>query len=339
MEPPSTFPAIVVREQDGTPAAGVEWLSASDLPEGEVLIEVEASSLNYKDALACQGHRGVVAKLPHVPGIDCAGRVAACDGNEFAVGDGVLVTGYDLGSGAWGGYAKHVRAPASWVVPLPTGLSPTAAMTYGTAGFTAAQAVSAIVHQGVEPDDGPLLVTGATGGVGLFSLAILAKLGFEVVAMTGKPSMHEALNKLGAARFVDRDLFADAGDRPLLKGEWAGAVDTVGGETLSALLRSTRHRGCVAACGLVGGDSLPLTVHPFILRGVTLAGIDSAKCPRDPRLEMWGKLSGDWRVELPEAMVTSVTLDELPQRAEAMLAGQTSGRTLVKPTTTRHPPE
>jgi len=334
-----SFPAIVVRQQAAGPMPTVEWLTTDELPAGDVLIQVEASSLNYKDALACQGHRGVVGKLPHVPGIDCAGRVAQSTTSELAEGAQVLVTGFDLGSGAWGGLAGQVRVPADWVVPLPPELSPREAMLYGTAGFTAAQAVTALLHHGVTPDGGPLLVTGATGGVGLFSVAILSKLGFEVVCMTGKQAMHESLAQLGAARCVGRDLFAQAGDRALLKGEWAGGVDTVGGQTMSALVRSTRHRGCVAACGLVGGDSLPLTVHPFILRGVTLAGIDSAKCPRAPRLEVWRRLASDWRIDLPAELITTVSLDELPQRAEAMLAGKTSGRTLVTPTTMRGPPE
>ncbi|MEM1304989.1 MAG: zinc-binding dehydrogenase, partial [Planctomycetota bacterium] len=221
-----------------------------------------------------------------------------------------------------------------WVVALPAGLTPRQAMTFGTAGFTAAQAVMALERVGVTPVKGEVLVTGATGGVGVFAVAILAKLGYQVVAMTGKPDRAAALRQLGAVRTVGRDLFAEAGDRPMLSEAWAGGVDTVGGDTLSALLRSTSHRGCVAACGLVGGHHLPITVYPFLLRGVTLAGIDSAKCPREPRLEVWRRLAGPWRVDLPEELVTEVTLDELPNRVDEMLAGRTFGRTLVKPTTT-----
>lgn len=333
------FPGYVVRQacQQASAkalatAGGVTWLEESDLPAGEVVIAVECSSLNYKDALACQGNPGVVGNLPHVPGIDCAGKVLTSSRDEFAAGDQVLVTGYDLGSGAWGGYSAQVRVPAEWVVPLPSDLTSTAAMTYGTAGFTAAQSVMALLRNGAGPDRGPLLVTGASGGVGVFAVAILAKLGFDVVAMSGKADMIKHLKNLGASRIIGRDGLAE-GKRALLKGDWAGGIDTVGGATLATLLRSTGHRGCVAACGLVAGVELPLTVYPFILRGVTLAGIDSAKCPRAPRLEVWEKLAGPWWVELPEQLVTTINLDQVPERVAAMLAGETRGRTLVEPTT------
>lgn len=335
-----TFPAFVVREPraDGAPvSAGVEWLAESDLPPGEVTIQVEWSSLNYKDALAHRGNRGVIGGLPHVPGIDAAGTVIASDAGDCRPGDAVLVTGYGLGSPDWGAHSARIRVPADWVVALPAGLTPRQAMTFGTAGFTAAQAVMALERAGLTPVKGEVLVTGATGGVGVFAVAILAKLGYQVVAMTGKPDRAAALRQLGAVRTVGRDLFAEAGDRPMLSEAWAGGVDTVGGDTLSALLRSTSHRGCVAACGLVGGHHLPITVYPFLLRGVTLAGIDSAKCPREPRLEVWRRLAGPWRVDLPEELVTEVTLDELPNRVDEMLAGRTFGRTLVKPTTTTAP--
>ncbi|MEM6798160.1 MAG: acryloyl-CoA reductase [Planctomycetota bacterium] len=316
---------------------GVEWLQVSDLPAGEVQIEVARSSMNYKDAMACQGHPGVVGKLPHVPGIDCVGSVVVSQVDSFAPGQRVLVTGYDLGSGAWGGYSRRVRVPAEWVVPLPKELSADQAMIYGTAGFTAAQAVMALLRSGASPDDGPLLVTGASGGVGIFAVGILAKLGFEVVAMSGKQDMVGKLDAIGASRVIGRDDLV-TGSRPLLKSEWAGGVDTVGGETLASLLRSTGYRGCVAACGLVGGADLPLTVYPFILRGVTLAGIDSAKCPREPRLEVWRQLAGPWRVELPPELVSTISLDGVAERAALLLAGEARGRTLVTPTTATDPP-
>ena len=333
-----TFAAYVVdkRSDDSSieslrSSGGVRTLSVHDLPAGDVVIDVEHSSLNFKDALACQGHPGVVGALPHVPGIDAAGVVSASTVGAPAVGESVLVTGYDLGSGSWGGYSGKIRVPAEWIVPLPEGLTTTAAVTYGTAGFTAAQSVGALLRCEVTPDAGPVLVTGASGGVGVFAVAILGKLGFEVVAMSGKPAVAETLKKLGASRVIGRgDLPTD--DRPLLKSTWAGAVDTVGGSTLAKILRSTRYRGCVAACGLVGGADLPLSVYPFILRGVTLAGIDSAKCPREPRLEVWRNLAGPWAVELPDDLITETTLDDLPERVAEMLAGNTFGRTLVSPT-------
>ncbi|MEN1681487.1 MAG: YhdH/YhfP family quinone oxidoreductase [Planctomycetota bacterium] len=330
----SRFPALIVRQSDGDAAqAAIEWLSNDDLPAGEVLVDVEWSSLNYKDALASRGHRGVVKTLPHVPGIDCAGRVAACDSDKFAVGDEVVVTGCGLGSAAWGGYAGRVRVPESWPVPLPAELTAERAMRLGTAGFTAAQCVDALLHHGAEPSRGPLLVTGATGGVGVWSVAILAELGFEVIAMSGKPDWQDALLGLGAARVVGREALASASDKPLLGADFAGGVDTVGGAPLSALVRSTRHRGCVACCGLVAGVDLPLNVYPFILRGVTVAGVDSEKCPREPRLRMWKNLAGPWRIDLPEEWITRVDLDGLPAQIEKMFAGQSVGRTIVQPKT------
>jgi acrylyl-CoA reductase (NADPH) len=326
------FPCYLVHKDDaGTVAAGVEFISADDLPSGDVLIEVAYSSLNYKDALACQGHPGVVQKFPHVPGIDCAGTVVESESQQYRPGDEVIVTGYDLGGAHWGGYAKYVRVPAEWIVTLPTGLTLRDSMIYGTAGFTAAQCVSAIVDRGIRPERGPVVVTGATGGVGSLAVAILAKLGYEVAAVTGKQNVSSLLHHLGAAKIVGRSEVADDSNRPLLASRWAAAVDTVGGQPLVTIIRSLQHRGCVAACGLVAGSDLPLTVHPFILRGVTLAGIDSAKCPRPQRLEMWQKLAGPWRVDQLEELSEVVTLDGLQSSVKEILAGEIVGRTLVVP--------
>ena len=327
------FPALVVRRNDDEQlTCAVETLAFDDLPPGEVVIEVAYSSLNYKDALATRAQPGIVKELPHVPGIDCAGTVAMSSVDVIQVGTKVLVTGYDQGAPRWGGHSAFVRVPAAWIVPLPDGISPRDAMIYGTAGFTAAQCVDAIVHHGIEPDRGEVIVTGATGGVGTVAIALLAHLGYEVVAVTGKPELAKPLQRLGATRVIGRDEVDDTSGKPLLSEHWAAAVDTVGGNTLSTLLRSTKHRGCVAACGLVGGHELPLTVYPFILRGVTLAGIDSAKCPREPRERMWQHLFGDWNVlERLEPLVREVTLAEVPAEAEKMLAGENSGRILVRP--------
>jgi acrylyl-CoA reductase (NADPH) len=297
-----------------------------------VLIEIAYSSLNYKDALATQAHPGVVRKLPHVPGIDCAGTVATSAASGIEPGQQVLVTGYDLGAPSWGGWSAFVRVPAEWVVPLPDELSLRDTMIYGTAGFTAAQCVTAIQHHGITPERGEVVVTGASGGVGSVAVAILAKLGYKVVAASGKPAQAKLLQQLGALRIIPREEVTDDSDKPLLPARWSAAVDTVGGNTLATLLRSIDHRGCVAACGLVGGDKLPLTVYPFILRGVTLAGIDSAKCPRGPRLEMWKKLAGEWNVlQHLESLVREVRLGEVMSEVERMLAGKNAGRILVRP--------
>ncbi len=327
------FHCLMVRRDDAKNVTlDVESITTQDLPAGDVLIQVACSSLNYKDALACQAHPGVVRNLPHVPGIDAAGKVIESTSADFQPGDTVLVTGYDLGTTHWGGYAEFVRVPADWVVAVPTGMTSESAMTLGTAGFTAAQCVAAIVHQGIAPDAGDIVVTGATGGVGSLAIAILAKLGYRVTAITGKQQQANMLRQLGAAQVLPRDEVSDNSDKPLLPARWAGAVDTVGGNALATILRGTDHRGCVAACGLASGHDLPMTVYPFILRGVTLAGIDSAQCPRASRLEIWERLATDWRIEGLEKLTHQITLAEVPRTAEAMLAGKTFGRTLVRTT-------
>ncbi len=327
-----SFPALVVRrDAAGTVSCGVEELSVDQLPPGEVLIQVACSSLNYKDALACSAHPRIVTSLPHVPGIDCAGRVAESSAEEFCPSDPVLVTGYELGAPRWGGFAGYVRVPAEWVVRLPPDWTPEDAMTYGTAGFTAAQCVQAIQHQGIQPDAGEVVVTGATGGVGSVAVALLARLGYAVAAVTGKPEQQDLLRELGAKRILGREEVDDHSEKSLLESRWAAAVDTVGGNVLGTLLRSTKHRGCVAACGLVGGTDVPATVYPFLLRGVTLCGIDSAKCPREPRLAIWHKLATEWKLDNLEPLRREITLSEVPAAVAEMLAGKAVGRTLVRP--------
>ncbi len=326
-----TMNCLMVRRDDaGKVTAKVETITTAELPPDDVLIKVAYSSLNYKDALACQAHPGVVRKLPHVPGIDAAGKVVESSSADFQPGDEVLVTGYDMGTTHWGGYAEYVRVPAEWVVAIPTGMTSEVAMMYGTAGFTAAQCVAAIQHHGIQPADGEVAVTGASGGVGSLSVAILTKLGYRVTAITGKPEQASLLRQLGASQILPRDEANDTSEKPLLPVRWAAAIDTVGGNTLATLLRSTMHRGCVAACGLTAGHELPLTVYPFILRGVTLAGIDSAQCPRDSRLQIWQHLATDWRVEGLEKIARKISLAEIPAVAAEMLAGKTFGRTLVE---------
>jgi putative YhdH/YhfP family quinone oxidoreductase len=324
---------MVRKDAEGKVVAGVEQTTLDDLPAGDVLIRVAYSSLNYKDALATQAHPGVVRKLPHIPGIDCAGTVEQSGSPDYRTGDEVLVTGYELGAGHWGGYAEFVRVPAEWIVRLPKGLTLRDAMIYGTAGFTAAQCVAAIIARGIGPDRGSVVVTGATGGVGSIAVAILVKLGYKVEAVTGKPEQHDWLRRLGADKILSRQDVLDETDRPLLSARWAAAVDTVGGRPLATILRSLDHRGCVAACGLVAGVELNTTVYPFLLRGITLAGIDSAKCPRPERLGIWQKLAGPWRIAQLNDIAEEIKFDELPDRVQKILAGQIVGRTIVVPRT------
>jgi putative YhdH/YhfP family quinone oxidoreductase len=321
---------LVEKDTGGKARRGVTERLLTDLPPGEVLVRVQYSSLNYKDALASQGHPGVVRKLPHVPGIDAAGTIAESADARFKAGDPVVITGYELGAGQWGGWAEYVRVPADWIVPLPAGLSLKETMVLGTAGFTAAQCVQAIVLNGVAPGDGEILVTGATGGVGCLAVKLLAKLGYASVAVSGKANMTSRLYEWGAGRVLKREEAVNNTDRPLLSAFWAGAVDTVGGQTLTTIVRETKPYGVVAACGLVGGTDLKLTVHPFILRGVTLAGIGSALLPHDRRLEIWRKLSGEWRLDGLEALTTTIGLNDVEQYIERILNGEIVGRTLVQ---------
>jgi acrylyl-CoA reductase (NADPH) len=328
------FPCLMVRRQErGEIVAAVEEITVDQLPPGEVLIQVGCSSLNYKDALAVKGNPGVSGPLPNVPGVDCSGRVQASDDPDFCPSDPVIVTGYGLGSEQWGGFSQYVRVPSAWVVRRPPGWNASDAMVFGTAGFCAAQAVAALQRHDVTPDAGPIAVTGASGAVGSLAVAILAKLGYEVSAVTGKPRFGDVLMKLGAKEILPRDAIANPQGKPLLSARWAGAVDVVGGEMLSALLASTKYRGCVAACGLTGSDAFTSALHPFLLRGVTLFGVDSAKCPRDYRLEIWRLLGGPWRPANLDLLTREITLSEVPAAAEEMLAGKSQGRVLIRPRT------
>jgi len=330
MLPPTFRGYLVTKGAGGKVSAAVAPRPLGDLPEGDVLIRVAYSSLNYKDALAAKGHPGVAKTLPHIPGVDAAGVVAESGVYEYVPGDQVLVHAYDLGAGRWGGLAEYVRVPQDWIVPLPAGLTLRESMILGTAGFTAALSVDALQKHGVLPGSGEVLVTGASGGVGTFAVSILARLGYQVVAVTGKPAAHEFLRQRGATRILARDEVDDRGDKPLLSGRWAGAVDCVGGNILATILRSTRYGGCVTACGLTAGNDLSLTVFPFILRAVTLAGIDAAWCPGPLRHEIWQRLAGPWKPPELESIVRQVELEDVHEPIEAMLAGQVTGRILVK---------
>lgn len=329
---PETFRCFLVKKSGaGVIDAGIESCPTRLLPAGDVLIRVEISSLNYKDAMAATGARGIVRKFPHVPGVDAAGVVMESASPDFRPGDKVLVTGYELGADRWGGWAEFIRAPAEWVVPLPIGLTIEESMTLGTAGFTAAMSVAALERAGIRPASGEVLVTGATGGVGIIALLLLSKLGYQVVAVTGKVERHDWLKSMGAQRVIGRREVLDASAKPLLSSRWSGAIDSVGGPMLASILRSTARDGCVAACGLVGGIELSLTVMPFILRGVTLAGVDSAWFPRDRRLEIWQKLAGPWKLDRLSELATRVALSKIAGPVQRILAGGISGRVVVEP--------
>ncbi len=329
------FRCLLVKplQPDAPPGSPTELVlttqPAEALPPGEVTIQVSHSSLNYKDAMASRGHPGVVKRLPHIPGIDAAGVVLESSAPQVNAGDPVLVTGYDLGQGHWGGWSELIRVPATWVVPLPPTLSARQAMSLGTAGFTAAQSVLALQQHDVLPGSGPVVVTGATGGVGSLAVRMLAQLGYEVTAITGKAEQHAALRQAGASQIMSRHDIQLNAHKPLLSAQWAGGIDTVGGDLLPWLLRGCQYGGCVTACGLVAGSDLAMSVYPFLLRGVSLCGIASADCPRERRERIWQLLSQAWKLEDTDSWVTDVDWQELPHQIERMLDGQVVGRTVL----------
>ncbi|MBN1661223.1 MAG: YhdH/YhfP family quinone oxidoreductase [Anaerolineae bacterium] len=321
---------MVVREQEGEFVGRVEERAVEDLPGGDVLVRVHYSSLNYKDALSATGHRGVTRRYPHTPGIDAAGVVEESTADEFQPGDEVIVTSYDLGMNTPGGWGQYIRIPGVWVVPLPAGLSLRESMIYGTAGFTAGLAVLRLERAGLAPDQGEVLVTGASGGVGSMAVGILARAGYRAIAATGKAGAEGYLRVLGAVEVVARETLLDETNRPLLKTRWAGAVDAVGGEYLASVLKAIHYGGFVASCGLVASPDLPTSVYPFILRGVSLIGIDSQNWPMDDRREVWRRLAEDWKIEGLDRLATGVNLDELNPEIERILAGQQQGRVVVR---------
>lgn len=323
----TAYRALWVTEESGFSQQVVER-NLADLPAGEVLVRVHYSSLNYKDALSASGNRGVTRNYPHTPGIDAAGVVEHSDAEGFAAGDEVIVTGYDLGMNTFGGLADYIRVPANWLIKRPVGLSLREAMILGTAGFTAGLCVHKLLRAGLQPGDGDILVTGATGGVGSVAVKLLSQLGYRVVAATGKTEQAAFLQQLGAAEVVDRSVLAEGTGKPMLKSRWAGAVDTVGGEILFNVIKSLNYGGSVACCGLTAGTDFAGNVFPFILRGVNLLGVDSVELPLVAKASMWDMLSLQWKMDL-EALVEEISLEQVPQAMAQILAGQQKGRVLV----------
>ena len=330
----TTFKAFTVSEQqDGdSPSnftARVIEHTLSTLPPGEVLIRVHYSSLNFKDALSTSGNKAVTRQYPHTPGIDAAGEVIRSESALFIPGDKVVVTGHDLGMNTHGGFSEYIRVPVAWVLPLPAGLSLRQSMVLGTAGFTAALCVQKLRQNGVTPDQGEVLVTGATGGVGVVAVALLAKLGYAVTACTGKIDQEIFLKRLGATTVIERKHLADSSTRPLLKERWAGAVDVAGGEILWNILKSTRYGGSVASCGLVGAPAFNATVFPFILRNINLLGVDSVNTPMGLRTTIWNLLSTEWKLPDLDALGTDIGMDTLEEELQTILAGKAVGRTVL----------
>lgn len=325
-----SFKALVVsKAEDGTISQAVETLDDSRLPAGDVTVKVEHSTLNYKDGLCLTGMGGLVRTFPHVPGIDFAGSVLTSSDSRYKAGDKVVLTGWRVGEVWWGGYAEKASVKADWLVSLPKGLSTMDAMAVGTAGFTSMLAVMALEAHGLKPGNGPVLVTGAAGGVGSVAVAILAKLGYEVAAVTGRPETEDYLKGLGATRIVPRAELAEVSKRPLETETWSGCVDAVGGAMLARVLGQMKYGASVAAVGLAGGANLPATVVPFLLRGVNLLGIDSVMRPYADRITAWERITRDLPLDKLRSMIEPAKLEDLPKLGKAIIKGQVKGRVVV----------
>ena len=324
------FKAFVTEETDEGFVSKVVERSLEDLPEGDVLIKVLFSSLNYKDALSASGNKGVSRNYPHSPGIDAAGIVEESNSDEFSIGDEVIVTGYDLGMNTSGGFSEYIRVPKEWIIKKPDNLELEESMAYGTAGLTAGLCVRKILISGIKPDDGEVFVTGATGGVGIVAVMLLAKLGFDVVAITGKDTETDLLKSLGAKEVINRSEFEGEMKSPLAKPRWAGGVDAVGSDILSNLISATHQRAAIACCGMVGGVNLNTSIFPFILRGLSLLGIDSAETLIDVKKEIWNNFASDWKLEKINDQIQDVGLEELSSEIEKILNGKQVGRIRLK---------
>lgn len=323
----STFRALLVEKQDdGSFTRSVMDRAVDDLPDGELLVEVAYSSLNYKDGLSATGNPGVSRNFPHTPGIDVAGVVLESSAEGFAAGDEIVAIGFDLGMNTPGGFGQRVRIPAAWAIPRPEGLTLKDSMLLGTAGFTAALCVAKLEASGMQPGGGPVLVTGATGGVGSVAVSLLAQLGYEVAALTGKSSQHDFLTSIGATTIVDRADLVEANPRPLLKETWGGVVDTVGGDILFNAIKALKYGCSLAACGLVASAEIPATVFPFILRSVNLLGVDSVELPLAQKRDIWTRLAGPWKLEGLAALEHPLTLETVSDAIDKILAGEMVGR-------------
>ena len=321
-----TFLAYRVEETEQGMVASWQEQDVTDLPEGEVLIDVEYSSINYKDALSASGNKGVTREFPHTPGIDVAGTVVESSAEGFSAGDPVVVFGYDLGMNTAGGFAQKVRVPANWVLKRPADLSAAQAMSWGTAGFTAALSVQKLERNGINPDFGPVVVTGATGGVGSVAVAILAKLGYEVLAVTGKPEQQEFLKSLGANGFLTRDDILATKGKAMAKPLYQAAIDTVGGDLVSGLIPQIKPEGAVTTCGMIAGIKVEASVFPFILRGVSLLGVDSVEIPVAEKQAVLNKAAAEWQLDLLESMTTELGRSKLADTLAKVLNGQGVGR-------------
>lgn len=324
------FRALMVRENNGNFNAAIEQISMTEIPKNEVLIKVAYSSVNYKDALSASGNKGVTRKFPHIPGIDAAGQVVSSTSENIAEGDHVIVTGYDLGMNTWGGFGEYVSVPANWVIKLPKGLSLFEAMCLGTAGLTAGLSVYNLINSGIRKEHGQIVVSGATGGVGSISIAILSRLRYEVVAISGKEEDHFITQVLGAASIISRKEFVDAYDQKAMsKAEYSGGIDTVGGSILSGIIKSLEYSGAVTTCGNVASAEISTSIFPFILRGVKLIGIDSVEQPIDFKSEIWDLLAQEWKPTLLKDIVKEVSLEQLPDVLKTISEGYARGRFVV----------
>ncbi|WP_339658368.1 YhdH/YhfP family quinone oxidoreductase [uncultured Polaribacter sp.] len=329
MNIPSTYKAFRVEENEGSFISSIKEVPFTPLAKGELLIKVDYSSLNYKDALSASGNKGVTRNFPHTPGIDAVGTIVSSESTKFKIDENVIVTSYDLGMNTNGGFAQFVKVPEDWVVKLPESLTMKEAMIFGTAGLTAGISVLRLTEL-VKPADGAIIVSGATGGVGSVSIAILNKLGYKTVAITGKETEIDFLKKLGADEIMMRSDFENLDNKPLLKPMYAGAIDTVGGVILENIIKSVLPNGVVTCCGNVASPKLSLTVFPFILRGITLIGIDSQNYPMITREKVWKKLSNEWKIDNLTETCTEINLTELKEKIDLMLVGKLKGRTVIK---------
>jgi acrylyl-CoA reductase (NADPH) len=323
------FRAFTVYEKNGKFAGKISTKSIQELPPGDVLIEVEYSALNYKDALSARGNKGITRQYPHTPGIDAAGIVVESAHKKFKKNDEVIVTGFDLGMNTAGGYGQYIRVSASWVVKKPKELSLKESMIIGTAGLTSALALSKMEFNGLNSSLGEILVTGASGGVGTLAVSILSNAGYDVIAATGKKESYDFLKEIGAKKIIDRQEIIDQSGKPLLKKKWKGVIDTVGGKILEDALKQTDHDGVVAVCGNAASPELNITVFPFILRGVSLIGIDSAHCPVSIREKLWKKLANEWKPKKINDIYEEISLEELNEKIELILRGKIIGRILI----------